>query len=154
GSRGPEAVVFPTLVPLGGPVVTHPTRVPNATFRDVAALAQDEWDLTPRLRAVGGLRIDGYAVNTEATPGYSFDAVITGATPPINPATLPDPGGDSINRTAVTGDLGLVFKQSENLRFTARYGRSYRHPNLEELLFAGPATIGTIAPNITVGPEK
>ncbi|MEZ5420455.1 MAG: hypothetical protein R2708_24365 [Vicinamibacterales bacterium] len=29
-----------------------------------------------------------------------------------------------------------------------RVGRSYRHPNLEELLFAGPATAGSIAPSI------
>jgi outer membrane receptor protein involved in Fe transport len=34
------------------------------------------------------------------------------------------------------------------------YGRSYRHPNLEELLFSGPATIGNIVPNVRVGPEK
>ena len=34
-----------------------------------------------------------------------------------------------------------------------RFGRSYRHPNLEELLFAGAATAGSIAPNITVKPE-
>jgi outer membrane receptor protein involved in Fe transport len=31
--------------------------------------------------------------------------------------------------------------------------RSYRHPNLEELLFSGPATAGNIVPNITVEPE-
>jgi len=42
GARGPAAVVFPALVPLGGPSVTHPTRVPNATFSDLAAFAQDE----------------------------------------------------------------------------------------------------------------
>jgi outer membrane receptor protein involved in Fe transport len=34
-----------------------------------------------------------------------------------------------------------------------RFGRSYRHPNLEELLFAGPATAGSIAPSIRVKPE-
>ncbi len=34
-----------------------------------------------------------------------------------------------------------------------RFGRSYRHPNLEEMLFAGPATAGRIAPNVTVKPE-
>lgn len=154
GARGPAAVVFPALVPLGGPSVTHPTRVPNATFSDMAAFAQDEWDITTKVRLVAGMRVDGYKVNTEATPGYNIDAVIAGAKPPINPATLPNANGDSISRTAFTGDVGLVVKQSENLSFIAHYGRSYRHPNLEELLFAGPATIGSIAPNITVGPEK
>ncbi len=120
----------------------------------MAAFAQDEWDITPKVRLVAGMRVDGYKVNTEATPGYNIDAVIAGAKPPINPATLPNPNGESISRTAFTGDVGLVFKQSDKLSFVAHYGRSYRHPNLEELLFAGPATIGSIAPNITVGPEK
>jgi outer membrane receptor protein involved in Fe transport len=154
GARGPAAVVFPALVPLGGPSVTRPTRVPNATFSDLGAFAQDEWDITTKVRLVAGVRLDGYKVNTEATAGYNIAPVIAGAKPPIDPATLPDPNGDSISRTAFTGDLGLVFKQSDKLSFVAHYGRSYRHPNLEELLFAGPATIGSIAPNIKVGPEK
>ena len=154
GPRGPAAVVFPALLPLGPPSVTNPTRVPNATFSDMAAFAQDEWDITPKVRLVAGMRVDGYQVDTEATPGYNIDAVIAGAKPPIDPATLPNPNGDSISRTAFTGDIGLVFKHSDKLSFVAHYGRSYRHPNLEELLFAGPATIGSIAPNITVGPEK
>ena len=34
-----------------------------------------------------------------------------------------------------------------------RVGRSYRHPNLEEMLFAGPATVGNIVPNVRVEPE-
>lgn len=34
-----------------------------------------------------------------------------------------------------------------------RVGRSFRHPNLEEMLFAGPATVGSIAPNVKVKPE-
>jgi outer membrane receptor protein involved in Fe transport len=80
--------------------------------------------------------------------------VIAGARPPINPATLPNVNGEDISRTAVTGDIGLVVKPNDNVSLIAHYGRSYRHPNLEELLFAGPATIGSIAPNITVGPEK
>lgn len=154
GARGPAAVVFPALVPLGAPSVTRPTRVPNATFADFGAFAQDEWDLSAKVRLVAGVRLDRYKVDTEATTGYNIDAVIAGTRPAIDPSTLPNPGGDSISRSAFTGDLGLVVKQSEKVSFLAHYGRSYRHPNLEELLFAGPATIGSIAPNIKVGPEK
>ncbi len=154
GARGPAAVVFPALLPLGPPSVTKPTRVPNATFADFGAFAQDEWDLTDKVRLVAGVRLDNYKVATEATAGYNIDAVIAGTNPAINPATLPNPSGDSLSRTAFTGDIGLVVKQSDKLSFIAHYGRSYRHPNLEELLFAGPATIGSVAPNITVGPEK
>ncbi|MBK5256645.1 MAG: TonB-dependent receptor [Vicinamibacteria bacterium] len=154
GSRGPAAVVFPSLLALGPPTVSSPTRVPNATFADFGVFAQDEWDLTDKVRLVAGLRLDNYKVNTDPTTGYNIAAVIAGTTPAINPATLPNATGDSISRTAFTGDVGLVVKQSEKLSFIAHYGRSYRHPNLEELLFAGPATIGSIAPNITVGPER
>jgi len=46
-----------------------------------------------------------------------------------------------------------VVRLSGGLNMRARYGRSYRHPNLEELLFAGPATVGAIVPNMTVRPE-
>jgi hypothetical protein len=46
-----------------------------------------------------------------------------------------------------------VLRANEHVSLMARYGRSYRHPNLEELLFAGPATVGTIAPNLSVRPE-
>jgi len=154
GARGPQAVVLPRLQPLGPATVTKPVRVPDASLRDLAFFAQDEWDVTPRLRAVAGVRVDGYAVRTKATPGYDVDSVISGARPAIDPATLPDSKGDAISRSALTGDLGFVFKLSERLSAFARYGRSYRHPNLEELLFSGPATIGSIAPNVKVGPEK
>lgn len=154
GARGPAASVLPSLRPLGPPSVTSPSRVPNASFSDLGVFAQDEWDLSRKVRFIAGLRLDAYKVKTEATTGYNIDAVIAGATPAIDRTTLPNPAGDKIDRTAFTGDIGLVFKHSEKLSFIAHYGRSYRHPNLEELLFAGPATIGSIAPNVKVGPEK
>ncbi len=153
GPRGPQAIVLPRLQPLGPPSVTKPVRVPDASFRDLALFAQDEWELTRRLRVVAGIRMDSYAVRTEATPGYDIAAVVKGAQPAIDPATLPDPAGDTVDRSALTGDFGLVYKLTEDLSAVARYGRSYRHPNLEELLYAGPATVGNIAPNTQVDPE-
>jgi outer membrane receptor protein involved in Fe transport len=92
-------------------------------------------------------------VRTEATPGYDVESLVAGAKPPIDPATLPDVTGDRIARTAVTGEVGAVLRANEAVSVTARYGRSYRHANLEELLFSGPATVGAIVPNITVRPE-
>ena len=44
-------------------------------------------------------------------------------------------------------------RSSRPVSLFAHYVRSYRHPNLEELLFSGPATAGNIVPNITVEPE-
>jgi outer membrane receptor protein involved in Fe transport len=153
GARGPAATVFPSPVVLGPPAIAHPVRVPDASLRDVAVFAQDEWRLAPALSLIAGLRGDFYNVANEATPGYDVSAVVAGAVPAIDPATLPNPAGESIGRKALTGDIGLVANAAGRVSPFVRFGRSYRHPNLEELYFAGPATSGSIAPNITVKPE-
>jgi outer membrane receptor protein involved in Fe transport len=79
--------------------------------------------------------------------------VIAGATPAIDPATLPNPNGATYSRNALTGDIGVVSNPNGTVSPFIRFGRSYRHPNLEEMLFAGPATTGSLVPNVTVQPE-
>jgi outer membrane receptor protein involved in Fe transport len=153
GTRGPSAVVFPSPAQLGPPSVAHPVRVPDASLRDVAAFAQDEWKLRAGLSVVAGLRGDFYNVTTEATPGYDVTSVVAGARPAISRATLPNPDGATYTRKALTGDIGLVANTDHPVSPFVRFGRSYRHPNLEEMLYAGPATAGSIAPNVTVAPE-
>jgi hemoglobin/transferrin/lactoferrin receptor protein len=154
GQRGPAPVVFPAPVQLGPPSVAHPVRVPDASLRDVALFAQDEWRVGSNLSLVAGLRGDFYNVTTEATPGYDVAAVVAGAVPAIDPSTLPDPNGATYARKALTGDIGLVANTGGRVNPFVRFGRSYRHPNLEEMLFAGPATAGSIAPNVTLKPEQ
>jgi hemoglobin/transferrin/lactoferrin receptor protein len=153
GPRGPAPVVFPTPVQLGPPSVATPVRVPDASLRDLAVFAQDEWRLRSNLSLVAGLRGDFYDVSTEATPGYDVASIVAGARPPIDPATLPNPAGDTYARNSLTGDIGLVANQGGRVSPFIRFGRSYRHPNLEEMFFAGPATVGSIVPNVTVRPE-
>ena len=153
GARGPAAVVFPAPIQLGPATVARPVRVPDASLRDLAVFAQDEWRVAPKLSVIGGLRGDFYNVTTKATTGYSVAPVVAGATPAIDPATLPNADGETITRNALTGDLGLVANPGGTVNPFVRVGRSYRHPNLEELLFAGPATAGSLAPNIKVKPE-
>jgi hemoglobin/transferrin/lactoferrin receptor protein len=153
GPSAPRAVVFPAPLQLGAPAVARPVRVPNAALRDIAIFAQDEWRVAPRVSIVGGLRGDFYNVTTDATSGYDVTPIVTGAVPAIDPSTLPSAAGDTITRSALTGDIGLVANVGGTVSPFIRYGRSYRHPNLEELLFAGPATAGNLAPNITVKPE-
>ncbi|MEP7117607.1 MAG: TonB-dependent receptor [Acidobacteriota bacterium] len=153
GARGPAPTVFPAPIVLGPPSVSRPVRVPDAALRDIAVFAQDEWRVAPRLSIIGGLRGDFYNVTTKNTPGYDVAPVIAGAVPAIDPATLPSANGESIARNSLTGDLGVVVNPGGAVNPFIRFGRSYRHPNLEELLFAGPATAGSIAPNIKVKPE-
>jgi hemoglobin/transferrin/lactoferrin receptor protein len=153
GARGPAANVFAAPVALGPAATTHPVRVPDSSFSNIGLFAQDEWSLTAALRLVAGVRVDGYRVTTQATSGYEVASLTAGAKPPIDPAALPDATGSTLSRTAVTGDLGAVFRLAESVSLRARYGRSYRHPNLEELLYSGPATVGAIVPNMRVQPE-
>ena len=153
GTRGPQPVVFPSLVPMGGPTTSNPVRVPNAYFQDVGVFVQDEFEVAPWLRLVAGLRLDEYRVRTSATPGYDIESIVAGATPPLPAGSLPDTNGDETARTAFTGDLGAVFRVTDVVSLLAHYGRSYRHANLEELLYAGSATVGSIAPNLLVEPE-
>ena len=154
GQRGPAPVVFPSPVQLGPPSVAHPVRVPDASLRDIAVFAQDEWRVRPNVSLVAGLRGDFYNVTSKATPGYDVAAVVAGATPAIDPSTLPNPTGATYARKALTGDIGLVANTEGSISPFVRFGRSYRHPNLEEMFFAGPATAGNIAPNVKVKPEQ
>ncbi|MGH9387281.1 MAG: TonB-dependent receptor [Vicinamibacterales bacterium] len=153
GARGPAAAPLPAPVALGPASIAHPVRVPDASLRDVALFAQDEWRLRPDLSLIAGVRGDFYSVVTEATAGYSVATLVTGATPAIDPSTLPNPDGASYARKALTGDLGLVANTDGRVSPFVRVGRSYRHPNLEEMLFAGPATVGSLVPNVRVKPE-
>ncbi|MGE0461706.1 MAG: TonB-dependent receptor [Vicinamibacterales bacterium] len=153
GPRGPAPVVFPSPVQLGPPSVANPVRVPNAALRDVAVFAQDEWRIRPNVSVIAGLRGDFFNVTTENTPGYEVASLVAGARPAIDPSTLPDPAGATYARRSLTGDIGLVANQGGAISPFIRFGRSYRHPNLEEMLFAGPATVGSIVPNVKVRPE-
>jgi len=153
GAFGPAATVFPSPMVLGPPSVAHPVRVPDASLTNVAVFAQDEWRMGSHVALMTGLRGDLYRVTTEATTGYSVAPLVAGANPAIDPATLPDPAGASYSRNALTGDVGLVVNPSSRFNPFVRLGRSYRHPNLEEMLYAGPATVGNLAPNVLVRPE-
>lgn len=153
GARGPEAVVFPSPITLGPAEVAHPVRVPDASLTDVGLFAQDEWRIHPKVSLTAGLRGDFYVVSNDATPGYDVASLIVGATPAISTANFPDANGASYTRRSLTGDVGLIANTDGAVSPFVRFGRSYRHPNLEELFFAGPATAGSIVPNVNVKPE-
>jgi outer membrane receptor protein involved in Fe transport len=134
--------------------VSFPQRVPASEFSNFGAYFQDEYEPASWIRFIGGIRFDRFRVESKPTAGYS--PVITGlanTTPPVDFTTLPSVNGTIINRNAVSGSFGVVIRPVSRVSLSARLGRSYRHPNLEELFFAGPATIGNIIPNIKVKPE-
>jgi outer membrane receptor protein involved in Fe transport len=146
--------LIPQNIALGPPSLTFPQRVPKSNFKNLGLFVQDEYDLMSWLRLVGGLRVDRFDIDTLPTPGYNpLLPGIDQATPSIDLSRLPNPNGTSINRTTVTGDFGAVVRVTDDFSVSGRIGRSYRHPNLEELFFTGPATVGNIIANTEVKPE-
>lgn len=142
---------FPLNAPVVTGVVGHPQRVPISNFQNVAFFAEDEFDIFRWMRILGSIRVDRISVETVPTPGY--EPRIPVSDPPLDPSAFPAPSGITLKRTATTGSLGFVFRPTPVMSITARIGRSFRHPNLEELFFFGPATIGAIVPNTKVKPE-
>src|SRR5262245_4335446 len=146
--------LIPQNIALGPPSVTFPQRVPKSNFKNLGVFIQDEYDVTRRLRIIGGLRFDRLDIETLPTPGYNpLLPGIDRATPPIDLSKLPSASGTSINRSTVTGDVGVVVRVTDYFSLSGRAGRSYRHPNLEELFFTGPATVGNIIANTELKPE-
>jgi outer membrane receptor protein involved in Fe transport len=153
--RPPAPATFiPQNITLAFNSVSFPQRVPVSRFANLGAFFQDEYQATDKLRFIGGVRFDRFNVESLPTPGYN--PVITGlaqTVPPVDLTTLPNVNGQDITRNAVTGSFGVIYRVIPRVSLTGRIGRSYRHPNLEELFFAGPATIGNIIPNVRVEPE-
>jgi hypothetical protein len=67
------------------------------------------------VRVVGGLRVDSYRVTTDPTPGYDVESLVTGAQPAIDPGGLPRVDGDAVSRAALTGEIGVVIRASDQL---------------------------------------
>ncbi len=122
-------------------VANRTTSVPRAYFGSVAAFAQDEFELTNRLKFTGGIRVERFGTGSEQTTGFALP-------PTIRPFQLADIGvtgidtGLKVNETAVTGDFGAVFKVTDAVSLTGRIGRSYRVANLFERFFTGAGSVG------------
>jgi outer membrane receptor protein involved in Fe transport len=150
----PRLIPLPAPISFGPPSTTFPQRVPKSNFTNFGYFAQDEYEVNRYLRIVGGLRLDFFFINSASTPGYNpLLPGIQNATPAIDLSKLPSANGESFSRKSVSGDIGVVVRPKEYLSLTARVGRSFRHPNLEELFFTGPATVGNIIANTQVKPE-
>lgn len=138
------------------PVVTQnrSTSVPNADFGSFAGFVQDEFNLTDRVKLVGGLRLERFFSSSSQTDGFTLPPTFTAN-------QLEDLGitgldtGLSVSEVAVTGDFGAVFKVTENVSLTGRIGRSFRVPNLFERFFTGAGSVGGfVVGNPNLAPES
>ncbi len=92
--------------------------VPDARTKNGALFGLERMELG-RWSILAGARVDVRGIDADATPELAL------------PATSRD-------YTAVTGDLGTVFRLTPTLALTANAGRAWRAPNLFELFANGP----------------
>lgn len=115
--------------------------VPNADFGSFAGFLQDEFQVTNRLKLIGGIRVERFFSSSTQTEGFTFPSG-------IRQFQLQDIGvlgldtGLKVNETAVTGDFGAVFKITNAVSLTGRIGRSFRVANLFERFFTGAGSVG------------
>lgn len=128
--------------------------VPDASLTDFAAFAQDEFRITNRLKFVGGFRIDSFRTDARPTTGFTIPPTFTAA-------QIEDLGlqgltsGLQVKTTSVTGDLGAVFRATENVILSARLGRSFRVPNIFERFFTDFGSVGGfVVGNPNLRPES
>lgn len=133
--------------------ITNTKSVPDASLTNVAAFAQDEFRFTSRLKLVGGVRVDNFKTVSQPTTGFAL--------PNLTAAQITDLGigglatGMNISKTSVTGDLGAVYKVSNEVSISARVGRSFRTPNIFEYFFTDAGSAGGfIVGNQQLKPES
>ena len=137
------------------PVVTQDrtTSVPDSDFGSFAVFAQDEFEVTNRLKLIGGVRFERFTSSSSPTNGFALPATLTAD-------QIEDLGvtglenGLNVNETSITGDFGTVVRVTNEISLTGRIGRSYRVPNLFERFFTGAgSTGGFVVGNPNLEPE-
>jgi hemoglobin/transferrin/lactoferrin receptor protein len=101
--------------------VTTEVSVPKSHQQGLGLYLQDEIKVNDRLKVLAGLRGDRIAFKSEDDPDY------TGA--PFD-----------VSDSDVSGNVGINYGITDNVKLTALIGRGFRSPNLQERAYFGPAT--------------
>ncbi len=132
-------------------VVNRTTSVPTADFGSFAGFVQDEFEVSNRLKFVGGIRFERFFSSSTATNGFALPPTIT-TSQREDLGILGLDTGLKVKETAVTGDFGAILRLTDYLSLTGRVGRSYRVANLFERFFTGAGSVGGFLvgnPNLT-----
>lgn len=122
------------------PRYSNSKSVPDASLTNFAGFAQDEFRLTKRFKFIGGVRVDNFKTKADATTGFAIPILRQDQIDDLRIGSLAS--GLNVSNTAVTGDFGAVYKLTRNISLSGRVGRSFRTPNIFELFFTGPGSIG------------
>lgn len=104
----------------------------NAGQSNIGAFINDEWEITKTFRLLTGIRFDAATVNEGQFTGKEERTE---------------------NRTAVSGNLGVVYSPQPDMHFSMNVGRAFRMPTAEELFTEIISCKGTKLGNSDLSPE-
>ena len=102
----------------GVPVIPDSTRMGVGVFVQDEIVLGDRWVVTP------GFRADWIEAETDGHPRHQLT------------------GEETSESRAVSGNLGLLYKVSNEINLYGNVGRAFRSPTLLELYFYGPHDVG------------
>lgn len=96
-----------------------PSRYPISTWTSLAAYVNDEFKVSEKFTAVGGLRYNQYAIESDFTANLPYYPL------PFSTASL--------NNGALTGSLGGVYRPTNTWVISANFGTAFRSPNVDDI---------------------
>lgn len=111
------------------PVIPDSTRIGVGVFVQDEIVLGDRWVVTP------GLRVDWIEAETDGHPRHQLT------------------GEETSESSAVSGNLGLLYKLSNEINLYGNVGRAFRSPTLLELYFYGPHDVGNDIGDPDLDPE-
>ena len=121
-------------------VLSSAPSVPDSTFTNIGLFLQDQFELSHRLRLVGGIRLDRFRLSATETDNFDPNAFL----------------GIQRGRsdTAWSGSLGASLTIRSGWTVTSHLARAFREPNLFERYFLGRGSGGGFyVPNPRLKPE-
>jgi len=109
--------------------------IPDSTRAGVGAFVQDEIALGNRWVVTPGLRADWIEAKTDGHSRHQLSGAETSAS------------------SALSGNLGLLYKLSNEINLYGNVGRAFRAPTLLELYFYGPHDVGNDIGDPELDPE-
>jgi TonB-dependent heme/hemoglobin receptor len=111
------------------PVIPDSSRIGVGVFVQDEIAVGDRWIITP------GLRADWIEAQTDGHPRHDLK------------------GEETSESSAVSGNLGLLYKAAPGLNLYGNVGRAFRAPTLLELYFYGPHDVGNDIGDPDLDPE-
>lgn len=102
-----------------GESVTGPSRYPNASWMSMAIYVHDELKLSEKLNIQAGMRYNAFNLSADFTENIPYYPL------PFNDA--------EINRSALTGSIGSVYRPAKSWAIRANIGTAFRAPNVDDI---------------------